>query len=241
MGDCMGIVIDLIILAIVALCVIISVKRGFIRTAIELAGFILAIVLAFSFSAPLADFTYNSFVKEPVETMISDSITDTVGDIAISVDAAVFDKVWDDLPAFITKNHENFGLSKENLMDNFVGSNTAQIEEFSANVADSVAYPVITMILKSVFSVLIFFLVSLLTKILAKPINKLFSFSFVGTINKTLGAILGIAQGAIWVSAFCAVVTLLVSLFPNGFLIFNNDTIKSATLFNFFSNLIPFI
>ena len=241
MGDCMGIVIDLIILAIVALCVIISVKRGFIRTAIELAGFVLAIVLAFSFSAPLADFTYNSFVKAPVETMISDSVAEAVGDIAVSVDNAVFDKIWEGLPEFVTKNHENFGLSKESLMSDMVGTNTAQIEEFAANVADSVAYPVVTMILKAVFSVLIFFLVSLLTKFLAKPINKLFSFSFVGTINKTLGAVLGIAQGAIWVSVFCIVITLLVSIFPNGFLIFNNDTIKSATLFNFFSNLIPFI
>ena len=63
----MNIILDLIVVAIIALTVILSVKRGFVRSAVELAGFVLAVVLAFNLGPVLADTTYENIVKEPVE------------------------------------------------------------------------------------------------------------------------------------------------------------------------------
>ena len=54
----MGIVLDLILVAIIALCVIISVKRGFMKTVVEFVGFVLAIYIAFTFGPVLSDATY---------------------------------------------------------------------------------------------------------------------------------------------------------------------------------------
>ena len=51
----MNIILDIIIVAIVVICVFLSAKRGFTRTIIELVGFVAAILIAINLSTPVAN------------------------------------------------------------------------------------------------------------------------------------------------------------------------------------------
>ena len=48
----MNFLLDLIVLAIIAAVALISARRGFVRVAIELVGFIAAIFITFTISTP---------------------------------------------------------------------------------------------------------------------------------------------------------------------------------------------
>ena len=230
----MSIVIDLILLAVIAFSVIVSMKRGFVRTAIELAGFVLAIVIAFTFSGPLADTTYDSAIRPGVETAIEEGITSAVGNIN-DINESNVDKVWDALPGFLKTNSENFGLSRETLEGDLIALDATGIEETAAGIADSVARPVISTLLKTIFAVLMFLIISLVTKFLAVPINKLFSFSIIGKINSLLGGVLGAVKGAIGV----AIISLIVSLTESGFLFFTPENLQATWIYSFFSGFLP--
>ncbi len=231
----MGIILDLIVLVIVAVCVIISIKRGFVKTAIELIGFGLAIYIAFNFGPVLSNVTYDKVIRNSVSNTISKTITDT----AAQTSAQVGEEVWEKLPGFVKNNSEKFGVSKEEMQSKINLTDNLDTMTFAQSITDSVVKPVATTAMNFIYGIILFILIALLTKILAKPINKLFSISFVGSINKFLGAIIGLGKGAVFALIFCAVISAVVVFTKSGFLIFTRENIEASTLFKLLCKINP--
>ena len=78
---------------------------------------------------------------------------------------------------------------------------------------------------------LIFIALIVLSKVAARLLNKLFSFSFVGKLNRLLGGILGIPKGILLALIFCMLTVLIVKVSENGFLIFTKDAVESSHIF----------
>ena len=51
----MALILDVLLLAVIAIFVIIGIKRGFVKTAISAVAFILAIIITVAFTPTLAD------------------------------------------------------------------------------------------------------------------------------------------------------------------------------------------
>ena len=62
----MGIILDLIILAIIVIFAFLSAKKGFVRTLIELVGFFLAIFIASSISPAISNGVYDKFIEPAI-------------------------------------------------------------------------------------------------------------------------------------------------------------------------------
>ena len=141
----MGIILDLIILAILAVSVYNSARYGFVRTVAELAGYIVAVVLVTTIDFPVGTAVY--------------------------------------------------------------------------------------------YRAIIFFLLIIATKFAARLVNKLFSFSILGKINRILGGILGVPKGILLSLAFCLLAVLIVTVCKDGFLIFTDEAIESSYIFKQISSL----
>ncbi len=231
----MGIVLDLILVAIVALCVIISVKRGFMKTAIELVGFALAIYVAFSFGPVLSGATYDKLVKPAISKEISKTVSEVSGEGAVQIT----NNLWEELPDFLTKNADKFGVSLEKIQSDITLDKVADTNAIAENITDSVVKPVATTAFNAVYSILLFLIIAVLTKFLARPINKLFSISFIGKINKLLGGVLGLGKGIVFSIFFCVLVSSIVIFTKSGFLIFTNENIEASTLFKLLCKINP--
>ena len=55
----MWFILDLIIVAILVVFALLAAKKGFVKSVIEIAGFVLAIFLAFTLSSPATNFIYD--------------------------------------------------------------------------------------------------------------------------------------------------------------------------------------
>ena len=86
----MNFLLDLIVLAIIAAVALISARRGFVRVAIELVGFIAAIFITFTISTPLASLTYDKIIEPPALKAVEDSTADNA---KLSIE-----KIWQDNP-----------------------------------------------------------------------------------------------------------------------------------------------
>lgn len=78
---------------------------------------------------------------------------------------------------------------------------------------------------------LIFIALIVLSKVAAKLLNKLFSFSIVGKINRLLGGILGIPKGMLLALIFCMLTILIVTVSKDGFWIFTDKAVESSYIF----------
>ena len=226
----MSIILDLIVLAIIIITVLISAKRGFVRTLIELLGFIAAVFISFTISTPLANTTYDKIIEPSIISTVT-SAADTAADNSA---AAAVDSFWNEMPGWIKGGIEKAGISKESL-DGSITANIVQsaVESASQNVIK----PAVTSTLALIYQVISLIILLALVKPLARLINKLFSFSVIGTANRVLGGVVGVPKGMIYAVAFCLLITLAVSFTQNGFLIFTGEAMEKSLFFSFVNSL----
>lgn len=231
----MSYILDAIIVLIIVITVVLSAKKGFVCTLIEVIGFIAAIVIAISLSSPISNFIYQSAIEPVVVKTVENVATETASGASDAVDA-----VWEKMPKFITESNF-FGLSKESISQQVVGETTSGAMEIADSISNSFVKPTATKLLSGLISVILVVILLFVVKILAKALNKLFSFSIIGDINKTLGGVLGLIKGLAFAVVFCMIITLIISFTKNGFLIFTYDTINASYLFKFLAGFSPFI
>ncbi len=216
--------IDLIIVAILLICVLIYAKRGFVKSVFGVVGFVAAVVFAFLFSGPLSNFTYEKAVEPAVSTAIEAAISNTQGAISDNITAA--------LPDFI-KNNDKIDLTNP---DFFASIDTPEM--MADKICESVVKPTATYILEIVFFLILFIVLSIIFKFVTKLLNRVFSFSIIGKLNTALGGVIGAIMGVIFAILFTLIINLIVSL--NGdFAFFTADNINSTLLFKSIINLIP--
>lgn len=231
----MGMVLDLIVIAIISVAVVIARKRGFVKTVVEFAGFFVAVILAFNLSSVLAEATYDNWIRRPV----IDSINSSISGVVTETGENAADAIWNAIPSFITDNAEAFNISKEQLSE-IVDVSNISTGDAVAKATDQFVKPVALTVISAILSIVIFLLVALVFKLLAKPLNALFSaIPVVGTLNKVLGVVLGFGNGIVISVIFCAVILCIIAFNGSGFLIFTKDNIDSSYLFKLLCKLSP--
>ncbi len=223
----MGIVLDLIVLAIILFTVFMSARRGFVKVLIELVGFIAAVFISFTISTPLANTTYDKIIEPPIVS----SVSGVSGESA----AQAVDEVWEALPTFVKNNIEKIGISKESINESINGNINGGAQSAVAAASQELIKPVITPVFASIYSVISLIILLVAVKFLAKFVNKLFSFSLVGTANRVLGGIVGLLQGIIIATVFCLVISIIASFTDKGFLIFTDEAMESSWFFSHLS------
>ncbi len=229
----MSIILDLIVLAIIVITVLISAKRGFVRTLIELVGFIAAVFISFTISTPLANSTYDKII----EPSIISTVTSAVDTAADNSAAAAVDSFWNEMPGWIKGGIEKAGISKDSLGGSITANIGNGVQAAVESASQSVIKPAVTGSLALIYQVILLIILLAIVKPLAKLINKLFSFSVIGTANRVLGGVVGVPKGIIYAVAFCLLITLAVSFTQNGFLIFTGKAMEKSLFFSFVNSL----
>lgn len=228
----MGIVLDVIVLAIIGITAVISAKKGFVATVVELVGLVLAFYLAFTLSSVAANFTYDKFISPSIKETIVEEIGDSVNKTA--------DSVWESLPGIVVSGANTLGIEKEDVFGGANDTASSTIEDIANTVDVKIARPVITTFIRFILGFILFIACIFLIKILAKLLNKLFSFSIIGKLNKLLGAVLGAGKGMVFATVFVLLLSTIAAVTKNGFLIFTNENIEKSAIFDFIAGFNPF-
>ena len=199
----MNFVLDLIILAIVIVTIYLSAKKGFVKVLVETVGFILAIVVSFTVSTPLAEATYDKFIEPSIIQSAEKNIQN---------DEGIEKEVWENIPDIITKNAENFGISAESFSETINENISLGTKKAVTVASQNVIKPVCVSLVSMIYGVILTTLLFIVVKFAAKFLNKLFSFSLVGKLNRTLGGVLGVFKGVAFAVLFVVIVSFLVSI-----------------------------
>lgn len=234
----MWIILDLIIVAIVALFVFLSAKRGFVRTVIEFVGYILAAYLAFTVGGIISTAIYDSAIEPAIVSSTTEKIVDTAGEgLEFTVNS-----VWESLPNVAVNIAEKLGVTSDSLKNSLTENsvNTENATAIAENAVSTIVEPVIVPLLKSIIGIILFTVLIFVVRILAKALNKVFKLPLIGGLNKFLGGVFGGLKGLLISVLFVMIIGLIMSFTENGFLIFTNENIEQTYLFKVFMNFSPF-
>ncbi len=232
----MGTILDVILIAIIAIFVFIGAKRGFAKTAVETVGFFLSVYLAFTFCTPIATAISDSTIRPAVISGVAQTISETKQTGA----SDATQKVWDALPEYIQNLAQKANVTPDNLADYLGGAVSDDTVSIATAVTDNVVMPLVYNFVKIITAVILFILLLVATKILSVLISRVFKLPILNGINSSVGAVVGGVQGVLFAVVFCIIVSAVISVNSKGFLIFTTENINASALFKWLCNLSPF-
>ena len=168
-------VIDIIIALVIILCIIVGLKRGFIKTLFGFFSYVAAIILGYFFYDAFVDFLYRfNYTREWIESF-KESVADAI--------VPYFQSQSDAMPAFFSQE------IKQGMID--TGDS---LSDTVANVAVTAVSAILFIILLIIGIKLIFALLSCIVKL---PVLKQFNSFLGGAMGLVNGVILCYVVGAV--------------------------------------------
>ncbi len=217
---------DVVIVAIVVLFTIRGLKSGFVKTTVELVGWV-AVVLSTSFLAnAVSEWVFDQFISNSIKNSVEQSLIQS-GQKGVA-------QFFDGLPNFVTNI-----LSAYNVTASSVDL-SGGAQEISASVSNQLKQPIISFV-GLIFTVIIFVLGIILVRVLARVCHTVVCrIPIVSGLNRTLGLVSGFAKGV----AISVLVVWLLSglvLMMGNFLGINYTMLSKTYMFNFINQINPFI
>lgn len=189
-----GLIIDIILAAIFAVCIGYGYKKGFMRAAYQILSLIITIVIVFAFRSAAVEYLKSSEIGERITVTVQTQV-ESIGektDYTQIVNESV-EKMG--LPDFltdsITKGVENVEVSK----DNMVGT-------VSVNITDAMLEILATAALFLIVRIALAVIMSVLDKVCKLPV--------LNFMNKTAGAAVGVINALVVVYVLCALAMFFV-------------------------------
>ena len=217
----MGLILDIVLVAIILLFLILGYRHGAVRTLIEFIGFFIALVAAAAVASWFASFLFETFVRNPLTEKISLVISDTVGQTA-SEQAA---KIIEVLPQFIVKIGNLTTLSDDIAL---AAQSGAQVG--AATIVDHIVGPVVVLFAQMLTTVLLFIIFLLIIRLIARGADFVARLPVLRELNGLLGMIIGAAKAALIISLLLLVIRAVTPPDQeNG--IFSAANIEQSTVF----------
>ena len=230
----MGIVIDIIIVAVCALIIFRSARAGLVKSAMGLVKGIVSFIVAYAFTPQLSDFIYKNYALEH----IANGIRDTIASVSKSGDGTYnLSKMFSDMPdavgQIIDRYHANAGELSE-----MCGNVTAGSYETVSDLADYIAQPVADLLsgAAAFLGLLIgaFVVLSLVTLLL----DAVFQLPILNGANRLLGLVFGIAAAGLFAVLFSSIAeSVIIGLGSVDSNLFGQHVIESSYVMRFFSSV----
>ncbi len=207
----MSYIVDIIIIAVFAVTVLASYKKGFFKSLFDLIGTLVAVIIARIASSSLAGTAFDMFVKEPAKL----TLTNSLGSVGTTDYAAQAEEAIASIPDSLNGVMELIGIDKAALLEKISSSGFAEgnlVDNIMANVVTPVGTAVIQFVLFVIFAVVFALLIKVAVKALDFIIKKL---PLIKSLNKGLGIVVGILRGLLTVVIVSMVLGVIVSFIGN--------------------------
>lgn len=196
----------IIIIGILVLFTILGVRRGAARTLLNLAAVVIATMLSQFLANMTAQSIYNAFIRPEVIRSLEGTIAKSGEQFAAQHS---LQSLPDGIGGFVTAFAKLAGASPEQLQ----GSLSLSPQE-SQQAALSIEKPLgelATLALALLISIVFFFVILILLKLLMRPVMRVFEIPVIRQVNGIIGGLLGFTEGVIMSLAASNLVYLYLS------------------------------
>lgn len=208
----MTLILDLILAGIFVVLVVAAAKKGFVLTILEVVAIIAALFCASYISKPVAQSSYDMFLKHNIEKKINSEISEN------TVPQNLGDVAFDAIPEYAVTFAECAGINVTGIktnINNTINNAVAvgQTNTIGEKIAETCIEPIAVAGIGIIMYFISFTIFLLLFRLVAKGVSKAIKLPLVGTLDMLLGAAIGALRGAV---VLIIVSTLLVTMLSNG-------------------------
>lgn len=211
-------VMDVIVIAVLALSVFWGYKKGFVRATVSLLSFFVAIGLALAFYKPLAVIlTENTLVDDWIIENITKSIDEKENEAILDENnEQEIQKNEESAQEDIEKASDEILEEKSilSLLENLPATLTENfdLEEMKNSAKEEIAYQISELIMNLLSLIIIYVVVKVTLSVAAVVLNGIMQIPVLKQLNELLGMSLGAVLGFIQMYVAFAVITFLSSI-----------------------------
>lgn len=226
----MSIALDIIILALLAAFLIGGMRRGAVKTLINVLGTVAAVTVAIWLGQHAAKWIYTTFFQQDLIHNMSQQIMASGGsDVQSGVHSAL-----GALPDFVLRLLPNFGIDAAQ-----IGPAVQNTADATAKAVETVISPVIISLLSIVAMLVLFALLMLVVKLASHAIDAVFHLPVLHGVNSFFGAVLGLVEGILFVLLIVFLIKLFVPTLSDAPQFFNKEAIEGTFIFKHLYSFIP--
>ena len=208
----MGLILDIVIIAIMALSIFLGYRKGLVKIAVKLFAFLIAVIVSIVFYKPVSNIIINNTqLDEKIESAIIEN-----GSIKIKEE----EETQKDLQE----------QNKESFLENVQGYVDQTITETQNEVVEKAAKEISRRLINIIVIVGLFIITRLILILLVLISDVITNIPIIKQFNKLGGILYGIIRGLLLIYAILAIVFLAVSISGNSDII---ETIESSMLTKF--------
>lgn len=232
----MDFIVDAIIIAIIAVVIVRSSKKGFVSSLVDAFAMIIATIVSYMFTPEVSQFIYDSFIKNSVskgfEKVLDDMNTNTA--VADKVDAMIAS-----LPESAVNLADSLGIINLNSIGAGIHmSGVIDDSQLITTVLNDFAYNIMITITKIVVFFILFVVATLVLRMVSNFLENINKIPLIGKLNSTLGGVLGVAKALIIILVVCTVMYFIVSSSDNVDLV---GAISDSKIYNFVTENNPLL
>lgn len=212
---------DAIIVVIFLLFIILGVKRGFVRSVLDLVGTLAAMLVSMWFSGIAAQWVFSTFLQESLTRQVAEALQ-----AAPAADAA--DAVLSVVPEILRGGLEAFGITSDAINQAVAGTSGQ-----AAAAVVAVLSPMVVSALRGLFALVLFVFLLVIFRILSGVVCRIFRLPVLRQLDKGLGILLGVAQAALITVLLCFCAQALISV-SSPWLV---ETIQASQVYQFYLSL----
>ena len=212
----MGIILDIVIIAIIALSIFLGYRKGLVKIAVKLCAFLIAIIVSIVFYKPVSNIIINNTqLDEKIESAIIEN-----GSIKIEED--------EETQTYAQEQEEE--QTKESFLENVQGYVDETITETQNELVRKAAKEISGRLINIIIIVGLFIITRLILILLVLISDVITNIPIIKQFNKLGGILYGIIRGLLLIYAILAIVFLVVSISGNSNIL---QTIESSVLTEF--------
>ncbi len=225
------ILLDVLVVVVIISMVKSSARRGFVRTVIQFAGYLVSLGISSVASRMAAIFVYSSFVREGIVDLIARNIQNVTDQEMVMEELIA---ALESLPSILQSALSQAGVDLTSALYGLTGDSVGKI---AAVVADTVVGPAAIGLLRTVFFVIFFSICMLFVKSFARLFRGLYRIPLLGPANALLGGMVGGLEAILVVYVAAVLVSLLQTLTGDTLPLLTQEAVARTYLFRLFFDL----
>lgn len=214
----MNIALDFLVIVIVAVFAFFGFKKGIMKTIVSIVGTFIASLLTMLLSNPIAEAIYYGLFDD----VIVEKAYDASKLFKQSGEGQLIDKILQTMPKFVGNSLPGFGISQKSL---------SAAAAAGAEKVEELLRPIVISFISLIVSVILFILISVIIKFISRFINDRIDDSYIGTVNRFFGAVIGIIEGFVLILVIAFVIRIAVPHLKTVPDIISNESISQSTVF----------
>lgn len=222
--ETLSLIVDALFILILVATILDGRRKGFFKTVLSLVATAISILVAYEYSAVLAEWANEAFVRKAAVSTFSEVISVHLNNGTQAV--------IDAIPDFISGAAETGGVSISGVISD-IGSSVDTVqaaEQIYGGIYSIIVFPILSVIA----FIVLFAITNALLSLGIKLLNNIFKLPVLKSLNKLLGGIIGAVKGVAVIAILGTVLVVVSPILPEEFRL----AVDASIIPNIFADLI---